>query len=225
MELTFTNEQGTRLAASLELPAAPPRPPVIVFAHGLGSDRHSSRNLPIANLLIEAGIGALLFDFTGHGDSGGTREDAGVPRMVGDLRAALDFVSQRDDVDPRRIGVSGSSSGGLVAVLAGAHDARIKAMVLRSVPARGLLDLASDIHAPTLVISGERDVPIVDEDRALADVIAGEHRFVVIPGAGHLFEGPGQIEEVAQLSASWFIGHLIAGGAPDRAHSSVERTE
>ena len=209
-EVWFRNASGARLAASLVLPEGIERPPVVVFAHGFGSSRHSSRNRAIAERLSANGIASLLFDFTGHGDSQGSEQEATIPQMVQDLTAAIDVLNRRPDVDPGRIGVSGSSSGGIVTTLVAARDPRVQAAVLRSVAAEGLFDDASRIHAPTLVIAGEDDIPIVEEDRALADALGGEHRFVTIAGAGHLFEGPGQQEEVAEHSASWFAEKLRA---------------
>jgi pimeloyl-ACP methyl ester carboxylesterase len=222
VELSFTNARGMQLAASLEIPSGTDRPPVVIFAHGLGSSRRSARNRAIAELLKEAGIAALLFDFTGHGQSEGVIDDATVSRMAEDLQGAIDFVSRREDMDATRIGVNGSSSGAIVAVLVGSREPRVKAMVLRSAPAEGLLGAASDIRVPTLVIGGERDTPAVYQDRALANAISGKHRFIEIPEAEFLFEGPHQTEQVAELSASWFIEHLVTN--PATVRTPEERT-
>ena len=212
MELTFHSPAGRRLAASLELPeqASAEPPPVAIFAHGFGSGRMSGRNRAIAERLLARGLAALLIDFTGHGDSEGDVAEATVERMVEDLGAAVDFVETRSEVDSAHVGISGSSSGGIVTVLFAARDPRANALVLRSVPAGGLFEAAARIEAPTLVIAGEQDVPIVEEDRALAEAFAGEHEFAVIPGAGHLYEGPGQSERVAELSVGWFVQKLRA---------------
>ncbi len=216
MELPLRNSKGYRLAATLELPAGLRRPPVVVFAHGFRSGRASSRNRAIAESLVASGIAAFLFDFTGHGESEGSIEEATVSQMVGDLGAAIDCIEGRDEPDPGRIGVSGSSSGGIVAIRAASVDARIKALVVRSVPAGGLFEAATSVSAPTLVVAGEMDWPIVEEDRALATFLPGEHQFIVIAGAGHLFEGEGQEDEVARVSARWFVDHLVAPEAPMR---------
>jgi pimeloyl-ACP methyl ester carboxylesterase len=212
MELTFRNLAGHRLAASLELPEQPlaEPPPVVIFAHGFGSGRTSGRNRAIAERLLAAGVATLLIDFTGHGDSEGDIADATIEQMVEDLGAAVDFLETRPEIDPASIGISGSSSGGIVTVLFAARDPRASALVLRSVPAGGLFEAAAGIEAPTLVIAGALDVPIAEEDRALAEALAGEHEFAVIPGAGHLYEGPGQSERVAELSAAWFVEKLRA---------------
>jgi pimeloyl-ACP methyl ester carboxylesterase len=76
--------------------------------------------------------------------------------------------------------------------------------------------VARNIHVPTLIIAGEDDWPIVRDDKALADLIPAEHRFVVVPNAGHLFEGPGQSERVAELSAAWFAEKLGTARASRR---------
>jgi poly-gamma-glutamate synthesis protein (capsule biosynthesis protein) len=167
MEVQFRNPAGARLAGSLELREAE-QPPVVVFAHGLGSGRMSSRNRTIAERLLGEGVAAFLIDFTGHGDSEGSVEEATVERMVEDLGAAVAFLEERPEVDSTQIGVSGSSSGGIVSVLSAARDPRVATLVLRSVPAVALLEAAARITVPTLAIAGGGDVPIVEEDRALA---------------------------------------------------------
>jgi putative phosphoribosyl transferase len=211
IDFPFTNDLGQRLAGTLELPADAAPVPVVIFAHGMGSGRMSHRNREIAGRLLIEGIGAFLIDFTGHGDSEGRMEQATVERMVADLSSAIEAVRQHAAVDATRIGVSGSSSGGVVALVLTAGDERVKALVLRSVPAHGLEHIAPHVRVPTLVIAGEQDWPIVRDDEALTALIGGEHRFVVIPEAGHLFEGPGQSVKVADLSAKWFADQLTLG--------------
>ncbi len=210
LEIVFRNNVGRRLAGTLLLPAANAPVPAVVFSHGMGSGRTSSRNRAIADRLVKAGVAAFLIDFTGHGSSEGSMEDATLERMSQDLASAIDALEQRPEVDRGRIGVSGSSSGAVVTLVLAAGDQRIRALVLRAVPASGMLDVARNVRVPTLVIAGEDDWPIVRDDEELAGQIAGEHSFVVIPAAGHLFEGPGQAERVAELSAAWFGEKLLA---------------
>lgn len=209
-EITFQNRRGRRLAGTLLLPRAVERPPVVVFAHGFNSSRRSSRNLMIAERLVASGLAAFLIDFTGHGDSEGEIREATVKQMADDLRSAIDHISAEAAVDAGRIGLSGSSSGGIVSVIEAARDERVRVLVLRSVPAGDLFEPAAHIRATTLVIAGEADIPIVEEDRALAEVISGPHRFEVVAHAGHLFEGPGEMERVSDLSVGWFVSHLRA---------------
>ncbi len=216
IELGFTNDAGRRLAGTLELPVAVGPPPVVVFAHGVESSRASSRNRAIAERLLVEGIAAYRFDFTGHGESEGTREEATIDRMVADLAGALETMKQHNDVDPARIGVSGSGTGGVVALHVAARDERVRVLVLRSVPADGLDDVAREVRVPTLVIAGEHDWPVVSEGETLASLIAADHSFVVIPEAGRLFEGHGQAAHVALLSAKWFADHLTLGAVAER---------
>ena len=136
VEIFFENDAGRRLAASLELPDGEGPFPVVVFAHGFNSGRFSGRNRVIAECLLEQGVAALLIDFTGHGDSEGTIEDATVDRMVADLAAAVDFLDARPELDSRRIGVSGSSSGGIVTVRFASRDRRPAAREASRRPAR-----------------------------------------------------------------------------------------
>lgn len=213
-EVTFRNSRGRRLAGTLLLPRDAERPPVVLFAHGFNSSRRSSRNLMIAERLVASGIAAFLIDFTGHGDSEGDIRDATVEQMADDLRSAIDYISAEAAVDAERIGLSGSSSGGIVSAREAAWDERVRVLVLRSVPAEDLFEAAARIRATTLVIAGANDIPIVEEDRALADVIAGPHHFDVVPHAGHLFERPGEMERVTDLSVDWFVSHLRADMRP-----------
>lgn len=208
--VSFRNQAGFRLVADLLVPEGAGPFPCVVFAHGLNSNRHSPRNRTVARRLVGRGIAALMLDFTGHGDSEGTLGDSTIEQQVQDLGAALDFLESQSELDRGRLGANGASSGGTVALLRAAHDPRLRALVLRSPRAydQAVLQAARLVVAPTLIIVGGADTVVLDEGRALYAELAGDKRLEIIPGAGHLFEGPGEMDRVAELSAEWFAQKL-----------------
>lgn len=217
-DVTFANLSGQRLCGTARLPSGAGPFPVVVFAHGFHSGRHSTRNIQIADGLVAHGIAAFLIDFTGHGESEGSIEQATVEQMTGDLRAAVDTIAGHPRIDATRIAVAGSSSGGIVALLEAADDSRVRVLVLRSVPAQGLIAPAGRVRAATRVLAGGDDMPIAVEDEVLAEAIAGEHDFVLIPGAGHLFEEPEHMATVARLTIEWCVSHLRGAGGEGRGN-------
>jgi len=207
--VSFRNTRGLRLAGLLWLPEGTPPFPVVAFAHGLYSGKDSSRNQMIASRLLERGIGSLLLDFTGHGESDGAiNEDTLIEDQADDLGAALSFLEEQAEVDAGRIGVSGSSSGAAMAIVRAGADPRIRCLVLRAPSVSGILTVARYVQAPTLVITGGEDVPILRDSRALMEMLAGEKRLEVVRGAGHLFEGLEQMEEATELTVDWFAKQL-----------------
>ena len=212
---------GLKLAGILLRPERVTRPPVVVFAHGWGSSKASQRNRAIAEALVQADIAALLFDFSGHGDSEGSFDQVTLEDQVGDLQAVLDLAAADDGLG--EVGVAGSSSGAAVAIAAAADDPRVGALVLRAPSAAARRSLAVDVEAPTLLIQGERD-PLCDRNRKLALAFRCEHRLCLVPGAGHLFEEPGSFDPVVRETVRWFRRWLLgetenAGG---QAHGAGE---
>ena len=206
--VSFASVIGTRLVGAWHLPAGASHPPVVAFAHGFGSGRSSARNEAVVRELVSKGIAAFTFDFTGHGESEGRRDEATLDRMIGDLAAAVHFVRMSPDVDGRRLGIHGSSSGALVAAAYAMEDRDIRALVLRGLPADQILKHASNIRVPTLVLVGSEDLAFAEEDRRFAESLPAEHAFVAIKGAGHLFDTPEQLAEVIERTTSWFLKHL-----------------
>ncbi len=187
---------------------------VVLFAHGSGSGRHSPRNRFVAGQLRAAGLATLLVDLL-------TEDEEAVDQYTAHLRFDIGLLADRlvgaTDwlaADPRTAGLSvgyfGASTGGGAALVAAAHrPKRVGAVVSRG----GRPDLAGDalpaVRAPTLLIVGGNDEPVIglNED-ALARLGAPAKKFVIVPGASHLFEEPGKLEEVARLAAGWFTRHL-----------------
>jgi dienelactone hydrolase len=192
----------------------PPRAAgVVLFAHGSGSSRHSSRNQLVARRLQEGGLATLLIDLL-------TADEEAVDRITRQVRfdiellaarlnAAIVWLGQRADTSELQVGLFGASTGGGAALVAAARDPdRVGAVVSRG----GRPDLAADalprVRAPTLLIVGGEDVPVIAlNERALAQMRA-QVRLEIVPGASHLFEEPGTIDRVAELARDWFASYL-----------------
>jgi len=200
-----------RLAGDLvEVPA---ERAVVVFAHGSGSGRHSPRNRRVAEHLNEQGFGTLLFDLLTpeeeEADARTARLRFDIGLLAGRLEEAIRWL--RSTADAPAVGVFGASTGAAAALVAAA---RLPGDVAAVVSRGGRPDLAgpalAEVRAPTLLIVGGRDVPVIGlNGRALAAMRdTDRHRLVVVPGAGHLFEEPGALDEVGRLSAAWFAEHV-----------------
>jgi dienelactone hydrolase len=191
---------------------------VVLFAHGSGSSRHSSRNRYVAERLRESGLGTLLMDLL-------TPEEEAVDARTAHLRFDIGLLAERLGAatdwlraDPRTsraaVGYFGASTGGGAALVAAAdRPADVGAVVSRG----GRPDLAGAalprVQAPTLLIVGGRDEPVIEMNREALARLRCEKRLEIVPGATHLFEEPGTLEEVAGLAAEWLTRHL-ARGAP-----------
>ena len=186
---------------------------VVLFAHGSGSGRHSPRNRYVARVLREAGLATLLIDLltaeeeevdlrTRH-----LRFDIGLlaERLVG----ATEWLERNPDTQDLKVGYFGASTGAGAALVAAAeHPEPIGAIVSRG----GRPDLAGPalprVTAPTLLIVGGNDFPVIGMNREAMEQLRTEKRLEIVPGATHLFEEPGTLEEVARLAADWFVRHL-----------------
>lgn len=189
---------------------------LVMFAHGSGSSRHSSRNRYVAAELRRAGVATLLMDLL-------TRREEQVDAHTGHLRfdiglladrlvAAAQFVS----LDPRTmnfpIGLFGASTGGGAALVAAARKPQlIQAVVSRG----GRPDLAEDalpkVKCPVLLIVGGDDEPVIEMNKDAMRQMTTDVELKIIPGATHLFEEKGALEQVAQLAAEFFSHHLQPG--------------
>ncbi len=198
------------LAGNLTLPEGTGS--VVVFAHGSGSSRLSSRNKFVASALNRDGLGTLLFDLL-------TEEEGRIRANVFDLALlsrritdATDWLREQPATGNARIGYFGASTGAGAALLAAAEPrSDIGAVVSRG----GRPDLAApklgDVRAPTLLIVGGHDELVLEMNREAMTHLRCENRLEVVPGATHLFEEPGALEVVTQLASSWFTDHLANG--------------
>jgi putative phosphoribosyl transferase len=187
---------------------------IVLFAHGSGSSRHSPRNRYVAWLLNEAGLATLLVDLltseeeaidltTAH-----LRFDIGL--LAGRLIGVTDWLTEHPDTRHLRIGYFGASTGAAAALMAAAERADVVGAV---VSRGGRPDLAGPaltrIKAPTLLIVGGNDFPVIDLNRAALAKLHCEKQLVIVPGATHLFEEPGALDQVAQLAREWFKRYLL----------------
>jgi putative phosphoribosyl transferase len=199
------------LEGELGIPAAATG--VVLFAHGSGSSRHSSRNQYVARVIREAGIGTLLFDLL-------TREEEAVDLRTGQLRFdisllarrlvdATHWIGQEPETRQLRVGYFGASTGGGAALVAAAElGAAVGAVVSRG----GRPDLAGPalprVQSPTLLIVGGHDELVIQLNESAYAQLRCEKALQIVPGATHLFEERGALEEVARLATDWFQKHL-----------------
>jgi dienelactone hydrolase len=181
---------------------------LVLFAHGSGSSRHSRRNRLVAAALQEAGFATLLFDLLTESESDHRANVLDIALLAERLRLAAEWSRGRPDVGALPLGYFGASTGAAAALVAATGSPEVKAVVSRG----GRPDLAGDalplVRAPTLLIVGGADVPVIELNR---DALAGltcARDLVIVPGATHLFEEPGTLEQVATLAGSWFSKHL-----------------
>jgi pimeloyl-ACP methyl ester carboxylesterase len=186
----------------------------VLFAHGSGSGRHSPRNRFVARQLRAAGLATLLLDLLSEDEEAMDRYTAHLRFDIGLLAerliGATDWLAEDSRTAGLSVGYFGASTGGGAALVAAARRPdRIGAVVSRG----GRPDLAGDalpaVRAPTLLIVGGDDEPVIGlNEQALARLGAPVKKLVIVPGASHLFEESGKLEEVARLAADWFTRHL-----------------
>lgn len=182
---------------------------VVIFAHGSGSSRLSPRNTFVARFLQQAGLGTLLFDLLTRQEDADYARRFDIDLLVRRLLAVTRWLAERPEGKGRKLGYFGSSTGAAAALMAepGARGA-IAAVVSRG----GRPDLAAPslprVTAPTLLIVGERDSAVLKLNRQALESLRAEKELAIVPGATHLFEEPGALEQVAELARDWFVRHL-----------------
>lgn len=187
---------------------------LVIFAHGSGSSRHSPRNRFVAETLHEAGLATLLFDLLTADEE---RLDAqtralrfNIALLADRLTASVDWVGMQPATRGLRIGLFGASTGAAAALMTAAQrPAVVGAVVSRG----GRPDLAGDalpqVTAHTLLIVGGEDTQVIALNREASDALRADKQIVIVPGATHLFEEPGKLDEVARLAREWFQRHLV----------------
>ena len=209
---------GQQLLADLSRPAH--HSGIVLFAHGSGSGRRSPRNRFVAEALERRGIATLLLDLLTVDEA---REDERtmsfrfqIPLLADRLVAAIDWVAQEPLLNRNKLGLYGASTGGAAALIAAARRPdQIHALVLRG--ARS--DLAGEfvplVRAPTLLIVGGWDPPILEIARETSQRLRAPHSTVVVPHATHLFEEPGALGVVSENAVTWF-GRYLSFASPTR---------
>lgn len=188
---------------------------IVLFAHGSGSSRHSPRNKYVAGVLQDSGLATLLLDLL-------TPEEEAVDLRTRHLRFDIELLAQRlvnatdwlaraQDTSNLPIGYFGASTGaGAALVAAAGRPDAVHAVVSRG----GRPDLAGDalprVRAPTLLIVGGEDAPVIDMNEDAMARMRAEVRLEIIAGATHLFEEPGTLEQAARLARDWFVQHLAS---------------
>ena len=188
---------------------------IVLFAHGSGSSRHSPRNRFVAERLHQSNLGTLLFDLltvdeereemmTGH-----LRFD--IPLLARRLITVTEWIRSNPATSHLAIGYFGSSTGAAAALSAGAaRPSSIGAIVSRGGRPDLSIEALRRVTAPTLLIVGEKDSPVLDANREALAELRCKSALEVVPRATHLFEEPGALEYVSDLAAEWFANHLEA---------------
>jgi len=187
---------------------------IVVFAHGSGSSRHSPRNNYVADVLNDAGIATLLIDLLTPDEelidfqTARLRFDIGL--LADRLTTITHWLRGQSATDKLHLGYFGASTGAAAALVAAAKQPQfVEAIVSRG----GRPDLAGSwlikVRAPTLLIVGGNDKIVIELNYQAAAELRAEHRLEIVPNAGHLFEEPGTLEQVAGLARDWFDEHLI----------------
>lgn len=203
------------LEGDLALPSDPAG--LVVFAHGSNSSRHSVRNQLVARLLRDAGMGTLLFDLLTPGEEAVDRQTEHLRFDIGllshRLSGAAEWCRKNEDARGLPLGFFGASTGGAAALMAAAEPlSAVRSVVLRG----GRPDLAGatlkNVRAPTLLIVGGEDDWVLQRNIEAYGQLTCEKELKIVPGASHLFEEPGALEQVAGHAAAWF-GRTLAKGA------------
>ena len=217
---------GVMLEGNLAIP--PRASGIVLFAHGSGSSRHSPRNRAVARALNEGGLATLLVDLLTPAEesldeqTGHLRFDIGM--LADRLVDAADWLIANEETRSLPIGLFGASTGGGAALVAAAQRPNtVRAVVSRG----GRPDLAgaalSRVRAPTLLIVGARDEPVIELNREAFERLRCEKKLEIVPGATHLFEEPGALEEVARFARDWFRRFLAPPAAGVRSSRERER--
>ncbi|HUS57782.1 MAG TPA: dienelactone hydrolase family protein [Planctomycetota bacterium] len=186
---------------------------LVIFVHGSGSSRFSPRNRSVAAKLNDGALATLLLDLLTMPEQRADEHTGhlrfNIPFLAGRVAGALDWSAAEERTRALPIGLFGASTGAAAALIAAAE----RPEVVRAVVSRGgRPDLAPEalplVKAPVLLIIGGDDSPVIEMNRQAAQLLNTEHRIEIVPGATHLFEEPGTLDQVAQLARDWFRKHL-----------------
>jgi pimeloyl-ACP methyl ester carboxylesterase len=202
---------GAELEADIHVP--PRALGVVLFAHGSGSSRLSPRNIFVAEQLQQAGLATVLVDLLTPTEEQIDRRTPklrfDIPMLAARLVALTEWITQHDSTAEKPIGLFGASTGaGGALIAAAARPVLVSTVVSRG----GRPDLASDflylVRQPVLLIVGQHDGPVIELNRRAREKLRGEARLEIVPGATHLFEEPGTLEQVAMLARHWFADQM-----------------
>ena len=206
-EIAITGE-GVALSGFLGIP--PKAKGIVLFAHGSGSGRFSPRNRVVAHHLQQGGIATLLIDLLMIDEEGDRRNVFGIDLLADRVLMASAWLRQNAPTKHLRLGYFGASTGAGAALQAAARaEFSVGAIVSRG----GRPDLAErylpDVTAPTLLLVGGDDQPVIEMNQQAYRLLRCPKQLTIIPGATHLFEEPGTLEQVAEQALQWFARHFV----------------
>lgn len=205
-KVVIPNENGIETKGFLNLPST--LNGFVIFAHGSGSSRFSTRNQQVATSLNDIGIGTLLFDLLTEQESQNRANVFDIPFLAKRLIAATKWIQRQDFAKNLSIGYFGASTGGGAALWAAAD---LKDQIFAVVSRGGRPDLAmqrlKDVMAPTLLLVGDQDYQVITYNEEAGKELKNA-KLTLIPGATHLFEETGTLEQVSKHAADWFINYL-----------------
>ena len=183
---------------------------IVVFSHGSGSSRFSTRNRMVAELIQKQNIGTLLFDLLTEEEDQIYANRFNIDLLVSRLIETTEWLMGYDEVKGLPIGYFGASTGAASALRAAAYFGdTIKAVVSRGGRPDLALSALRQVTAPTLLIVGGMDVPVIGMNKMAFDELRSVKEMKIVPGATHLFEEPGKLLEVANLAITWYKRHLV----------------
>ncbi|NGO51951.1 alpha/beta hydrolase [Mesorhizobium camelthorni] len=188
---------------------------IVAFAHGSGSGRLSPRNNHVAAALRQAGLATFLLDLLTPEEEHNRHNVFDIDLLAGRLVLATRWLRQRRETSQLTVGYFGASTGAAAALRAAAAEPDVAAVVSRGGRPDLALEVLPAVRAPTLLLVGSRDGPVIGMNERAYNALRAEKRLVIVEGAGHLFEEPGTLDEVVRHATQWFLDHL---------NPSVERT-
>jgi dienelactone hydrolase len=211
------DQNGLALVGDITLPIGARG--LVLFAHGSGSSRFSSRNRAVASHLNRAGLATLLFDLLTADEEVIDARTAelrfDIPLLAGRLTGTVDWADGQPALATLPLGLFGASTGAAAALITAAErPRRVAAVVSRGGRPDLALPVLDRVRAPTLLIVGSHDREVLALNREALAALTGEKVLEIVPGATHLFEEPGALEQVAELAAAWFLDHLAAPAGP-----------
>jgi len=207
MQMVTIPTDGVNLTGDLELPGKARG--VVIFAHGAGSSRMSPRNQYVAGVLNQAGLGTLLFDLLTEDEDQVYENRFDIPKLASRLVSVTQWLRQQAQTKSLKFGYFGASTGAAAALIAAAQlPDQVSAVVSRG----GRPDLAGDalpnVKAPTLLIVGGDDEGVIEMNEEALAKLKCEKSMELVPGATHLFEEPGTLEQAANLAKEWFVRYI-----------------
>lgn len=182
---------------------------LVLFAHGSGSSRFSPRNQYVAKVLSDGGLGTLLIDLLDPNESDDRRKVFDIGLLAERLKSATHWIRKNPDTAKLNIGYFGASTGAAAALQAAAEiGPAVKAIVSRGGRPDLALQYLRAVKSPTLLIVGGDDYPVIPLNQQAYGMLSGPKELAIIPGATHLFEESGALEQVATRARNWFLDYL-----------------